>query len=284
MKSRTSSEDSVGELEADITGGIVTGFPEVCAAFEDLRSDFLTLVSELDASEWQQPSRCHLWSVHDLVRHVRDGSKHHVALLHGQPPEFRPDDPFDNRNIPLRWLAGSAGEQPNDTVRDLEQTTAAELDALRARAARGGDETYVGPYGRAHWTVLTTHVFWDSWLHVRDITRPLERPERSTLHQDSVAALYGLLVASIPAAAFGDALDTAVRLNTASGSVDAHVQARHVKLERTRPGEPADLEGELGAVVDALTGRGPAVETVLAGDPTRREPLTRLRTFMTPSE
>ena len=91
---------------------------------------FLALVSDLDQREWQQPSRCHLWCVHDVVRHVRDASKLHLALLHGEPPPFHPDNPFENREAPLAWLAASAGEHPNDTIRDLEHVASAELDAL----------------------------------------------------------------------------------------------------------------------------------------------------------
>jgi hypothetical protein len=206
-------------------------------------------------------------------------------MLHGEPPTFHPDEPFENREAPLRWLVESAGEHPSDTIRDLERVSSAELDSLTACLERGGDESYVGPYGPAHWTVLTTHVFWDAWLHQRDITEPLQRPHRATLGEDAAAALYALLVASIPAGVVDDSLDTTVRLTHASGrAFDARVAPGHVTLEPARPAEPTDLEGELGAVVDALAGRGRAVEAVLAGEPTRQQPFTLLRRFMSPSD
>jgi Mycothiol maleylpyruvate isomerase N-terminal domain len=272
-------------FEAEVRRGVVTGFPDVCSALAELRGSFLALVSDLDQHEWQQPSRCHLWCVHDVVRHVRDASKLHLKLLHGEPPPFHPDNPFENREAPLDWLAASAGENPNDTIRDLEHVASAELDALNACVERGGDETYVGPYGRAHWTVLTTHVFWDAWLHRRDIAEPLQRRYQAALREDVAAALYGLLVASIPATVVDVSLDTTVRLTHASGrAFDARVEPGHVTVQPARPGESTDLEGDLGAVVDALAGRGPEVEAVLAGEPTRRQPFTLLRGFMSPSD
>lgn len=272
-------------LEADVSKGVVQGFGYVCLAFEDVRAGFLHLVEDLAPDEWERPSRCHLWSVHDVVRHVRDGSRLHLGMLRGDPVEFHPDNPYENREVPLEWLAASEGERPEDTVDDLREASAAELAALDARAREGGDASYVGPYGDAHWTVLTTHVFWDTWLHQRDVSEPLGRRPGTTRRQDLVAALYALLVASVPAAAFGDPLDTRVRLTTGgSPSVDALVAPRHVTVRSPRPDEPADLDGELSAVVDAIAGRGAAVEDVLSGAPERREAFTRLRGFMTPSD
>jgi hypothetical protein len=161
----------------------------------------------------------------------------------------------------------------------------AELDALNACVERGGDETYVGPYGRAHWTVLSTHVFWDAWLHQRDIAEPLQRPYRATLREDVAAALYALLVASVPATVVDVALDTTVRLTHASGrAFDARVEPGHVTVQPAHPAESTDLEGELASVVDALAGRGPAVESVLTGAPARQQPFTLLRRFMSPSD
>lgn len=270
-------------MEADISGGFVTGFPEVYRALEEQRAGFRALVADLEPDEWRRPSRCHLWTVHDVVRHVRDTSKLHLGLLHGDPSPFRPDDPFDNREAPQRWLAQTDGEKPNDTVRDLEQLESAELDALAACMEQGIDRTLSGPYGPIHWTVATAHVFWDTWIHECDITEPLNRPHLPTLREDLVAALYGLLVASIPATFAGHPLDTTVRLTTASGRpFTVHLTPRHAVLKPARPGDTTNLQGELATVVDSLAGRGQAPEAVLAGDPAQREPLTRLRTFMVP--
>ena len=270
-------------FEAEVRGGVVAGFDAVSESLSGLRASTLQLASELTADDWQRPSRCHLWSVHDVVRHVRDGSRRHIEMLQGNPPEFRPDDPFDNQKIALRWLADSEGESPNDTIRDLERFVPEELTALRSRAEAGGDQLLVGPYGRAHWTVLTTHLYWDSWLHARDITEAIDRPHLANERQDLVAAAYGLLVASIPSMLTGDELGITVRLRTTSDRLfDVEVATRHVALTPARTDEAADLEGELTSVADALAGRGPLLDTVLAGDTSQRAALMHLREFMVP--
>ena len=88
-------------------------------------------------------------------------------------------EPFDNRRTPLRWLERTAGEAPEKTVEDLRRLTTEETTALRLRVAEGAGEAVVGPYGPVDWSVLTAHVFWDAWLHDRDVTEPLGRSAAS---------------------------------------------------------------------------------------------------------
>ena len=49
MTSRSSPHaDTTMAFEAEVSRGIVTGFPDVCGALEELRGAFLALVSDLD--------------------------------------------------------------------------------------------------------------------------------------------------------------------------------------------------------------------------------------------
>jgi len=271
------------ELEADRADGVVIGFGDVCGALAELRTRGLATLSSLAADEWLRPSRRELWSVHDVVRHVRDVAKIHLAHLRGDASTFPTDEPFDGREGPLGWLRETAGETPAETMRDLDQLVPLELDALARRVQRGGNGIEDGPYGPVHWTVFTTHIFWDTWVHERDIAQPLGRGHRATAGEDSVAALYGLLVASIPAALINHSFETTVGLTAASHPrrVVELTPGRAV-LKSASPQGEAELEGELLGVLDALVGRGPALETVLVGNPSRREPLTWLRAFMVP--
>ena len=271
-------------LEADTGGGFVTGFAEVRTALRELRTRSLTTFAGFRADEWLRPSRCKLWTVHDVVRHVRDGCKIHVARLRGDPPPFPSDEPFEGQEIPLRWLRQTAGETPADTLRDLEQLAAAEHDALAARTQQRGDRTEDGPYGPVHWTILTAHIFWDAWLHERDVMEPLGRGHLATADEDRVAALYGLLIASMPAAFVGQSVRTTVGLR--APSQQRYIVGLTLGSAALRPAGPRDqteLEGELLSVLDALAGRGPEVETVLVGDQSACEPLTWLRAFMVPA-
>jgi hypothetical protein len=42
-------------------------------------------------------------------------------------------------------------------------------DLLGDRLARGSTSAVRLPYGPMDWTVLLFHLFWDSWIHKRDV-------------------------------------------------------------------------------------------------------------------
>ena len=265
-----------------MTGGLTEGFERVPAALAALRQRLLGLTDRLEADEWGRPSRCELWSVHDVVRHVRDGCRVHTAQLRSIGTSVLAPG-FDNRTTPLQWLERSAGESPTETVDDLRALVTEEAVALEARMDPYRDETVMGPYGPAHWTVLTTHVLWDAWVHARDVTAALGWADDSTPGEDEVVALYALLIASVPAALTGHAFEAKVDLVGAGGRHHlATVVPAHVVLRRAdAPAGDEQLRGPLAPVVDVLAGRGPEVQTVLTGDRAALEPLTWLRPILT---
>jgi hypothetical protein len=69
------------------------------------------------------------------VRHVRDGCRHHAALLRakGASPFL---DPFDARETSLRWLEPSAGETPEETLADLRRAPITERERLQSHPRR----------------------------------------------------------------------------------------------------------------------------------------------------
>lgn len=265
-------------LEASLTDGFTAGLDQLPAALRELRARMLEVVESLDGDAWRAPSRCGQWTVHDVVRHVRDVSHRLVARLEDDNAAEVPPD-FDNRVTPQQWLDASAGEDPTTTVADLRSLFEAEGPALARRVAAGSDDQVMGPYGPVHWTVLVAHVLWDGWLHVRDVGA-----RSSTPVEDSVVALYALLIASVPARIAGFPLDVSVDL---TGSDRRHlvgvVAPGHVTLRVGRCTGTEDLRGELGPVADALSGRGPDLDQVLHGDSAVRLPLTWLRLVMVPA-
>lgn len=270
-------------LDADRTAGFTSGLDQVPVALDALRRRFLDVTDGLGAEEWGRQSRCELWTVHDVVRHVRDACRIHVGQLRREA-SFVPAENFDARRTPQRWLDRSAGERPEDTVGELRALSADEAEALADRLEAYTDDVVTGPYGPVHWTILTTHVFWDAWVHMRDVTECLDGGHPSTPVEDGVVALYGLLLASMPAALRGHRFEATVALTSGDGREHlAFVAPGHVTVQH--PGGPAtgvDLRGDLVTVVDALAGRGPDVELVLHGDPAVREPLTWLRPILAP--
>ncbi len=270
-------------LEVDAIRGFVAGFDEVPVALQSLRRRQLDLCGRLDADDWRRPSRCHLWTVHDVVRHVRDACRLHVQSLHGSPTPFTPGNAFNSRETPLRWLDRTAGQTPTETVAELVGLCAEEEAALEVRLEHGGDDLVDGPYGPIHWTTLTAHVFWDAWLHHRDVTEALGLIHRSSAVEDRVVALYGLLLASVPAAVTGRPLDVTVGLMAGRGArYSASVRPAKVVLGSADAYDEPALRGQLRPVVDALAGRRPGLEVVLHGEQSDREPLTWLATILLP--
>lgn len=274
--------ERVEELAADVTAGYSVGLEHVPAALRTLRYRFLRLIDDLDAADWGRRSRCDLWTVDDVIRHVRDGCRLHVgALRRGQRSLL--DEPFDPRLTPVEWLRSSEGDPPAKTVDDLRRLCGDEAAALAASTADRGNEVVAGPYGPVHWTIFTTHVFWDAWLHERDVTEALGR-SRPWPEGEALAALYALLFASVPALFNGRHLEVTVALTGAAGRAYlASVVPGRVALRAAddRIGL-ADLRGDLVAVVDALAGRGQEVEVVLEGPDDLRRPLTWLRPILAP--
>ncbi len=250
-------------------------------AFAALRHRLVQLTERLQPAHWRLASRCELWSVHDVLRHVRDACRLHVRQLHSEGASVL-EPGFDARLTPQRWLEQTTGESPEATARDLRTLAAEEAAGLAARTAAPRDEAVMGPYGPVHWTVLTTHVFWDAWVHARDVTEMLGWEDESTAVEEEVAVTYALLIASMPAALNGHAFRATLDLTGGDGrSHHAMVEPARVSLhsgDRAQGG--AQLCGRVGPVVDALAGRGPELPAVLDGDAAAREPLTWLRPIL----
>jgi hypothetical protein len=121
-------------------------------------------------------------------------------------------------------------------------------------------------------------------LHVRDVTEAMGGGFPSTPVEDRMAALYGLLITSVGSMHRAPDLDVSVVLTGTDGCVHVgSLRPGRVVLRSGGAAGDGDLSGDLVAVVDSLAGRGPAVESVLHGDPDRREPLTWLRLLLQPA-
>jgi uncharacterized protein (TIGR03083 family) len=254
----------------------------VLEAFRSQRRRFIETLNSFDAPVWSAPTRCTDWSVHDVVRHVRDVAAMHVASLGDRPAPFSLHEPFQPAKTPAVWLAASAGQPPEETLRELELLIEEEDHLLKLRAHANPSETKTGPLGRTlHWSVSSTHSFWDAWMHERDIALalglalPYEGPELR------LATMYGLLAAAAPAAWSGKYVRTRVLLE---GSPDPSYEITHdgdSVLVVSSAQLSAELTGEHGAVLDSLAGRGPEPRKVFGTSSTAVSQLTLLREVTT---
>jgi hypothetical protein len=92
---------------------------------------------------------------------------------------------------------------------------AAQLDAqdlLGDRLARGSTFDVRLPYGPMDWAVLLLHLFWNSWIHERDML--LARGAKNPTADDATgcAAAYGVFISAAVASASGDVVQGMVRL------------------------------------------------------------------------
>ncbi|HEX2273407.1 MAG TPA: maleylpyruvate isomerase N-terminal domain-containing protein [Acidimicrobiales bacterium] len=137
-------------LSADVGAGFGAGLGDLPLALRSLRRRQPELYRRLDADDWERKSRCHLWTVHDVVRHVRDGCRIHVdGLRHGRTRLDR-EGPFDPRETPLRWLEETALQTPTETVAEpahLYAEEAATASSSRRWRRPGATTRWTSPSG-----------------------------------------------------------------------------------------------------------------------------------------
>ncbi len=215
--------------------GVEPGPGAVASALATQRARMLELFRTFDDRQWQAATRCSDWTVHHVARHLVDVANLDSALQRGEGPRT-PDGRIDPRADPATWLAASDGQTPAETVAAFEVAAEAERAAFEGRIREGGDELLPGPYGPLHWAALGAHLFWDGWLHERDVVVPLGLPHEPTLAEDRLAALYALTISSTAPTFFGSTLTFSIELTGCAPGVydDRRVGRRNPRVVRRR--------------------------------------------------
>jgi uncharacterized protein (TIGR03083 family) len=228
--------------------------------FGGQRQRFVAVLQGFGPDDWAAPTRCGVWSAHEVVRHLCDNNMRAAAI----GPDDRTLDitaGFDPRITPRQLLAASAGEPPGATLGRFVATTEERFALDRARLAQGRRFDVRMPYGPVDWTVRVLHGFWDSWLHERDVllARGMEHPTDA----DAIvyATAYGVFIAAAVASVFGDPVQEKLMLSGDGGGVFDLGSRDGVTLAVTR----VTAEGPSAAqVTDALAGR--SVAAAVLGD------------------
>jgi hypothetical protein len=221
--------------------------------------------------------------VHDVVRHLCDVTTKWHALLRGEPLESSGlGEGFDPRATPMTWMERSTGEGPADTLRLFEQASAELLDEVDRRVNSGAADQIPFPYGTVPWSVIALHVFWDAWVHERDIVVALGRTHESSELESRAAAIYGLVMSGVPNGLLGTPLDETIALDGQGGGLfELEVRGATVTVRAGGEQDARDaLRGPLPGVVDSLIGRDPNLADVLHGRAERVEALGKMRRFM----
>jgi uncharacterized protein (TIGR03083 family) len=252
-------------------------------AMRSQRRRLAAVLRSLDADEWTVQSRCTAWSVHEVVRHLCDATLKCTELLRGELTAG--SEQFDPRTTPVAWLARSASERPRDTLVVFEDASAELLDEVDRHFRDATDARLPFLYGPAPWSIVVLHVFWDAWVHERDILLPLRRRHDAPAVESRAAAAYGLTVGCVPVMLQGTQLNESVFLAGDGGGM-FRLETHDDKITTTvgdGDGDVSNAEplwGALDEVVDSLVGRGPELTEVLHGAPERIQRLGMLRSFM----
>jgi uncharacterized protein (TIGR03083 family) len=247
------------------------------------RRRLAAVLRSLNDDEWTVQSRCTEWSVHEVVRHLCDATFKCTELLRGELPEG--SEQFDPRTTPVAWLARSANERPRDTIAVFEDASAELLDEVDRHFRDATNARLPFLYGPVPWSIVVLHVFWDAWVHERDILLPVRRPHDSPAVESRAVAAYGLTACCVPVMLEGTQLNESVvlagdgggmfRLETHDGKITTTVGDGDRDVSNAQP-----VCGALDEVVDSLVGRGPELTEVLRGPPERIHRLGMLRAFM----
>lgn len=263
---RVSTEDGL-DLSAEEIVGVLR------AHHDRLVGVWQTLTPE----QWEASSRNATWSVHDTVRHVADAMELSAAGVSGEPAPFAFGE-FDPRATPDLWLAESAGDPPARTIERFADAAQRARERVGERIAAGDAARGMTVYGPAHWSVNVAHVFWDSWLHERDALLALGLDAESTNAEQRLAALYGLLMAMVPARTVEQPFTATIDFRGSGGRVVTAAHEAGAISSAESLDADAHLAGDLCVVVDSLSGRGAALDEVIPNAP---EMLGRFARFMT---
>jgi hypothetical protein len=126
------------------------------------------------------------------------------------------------------------------------------------------------------WRVLTLHLFWDSWIHERDVLLARGAQHPSSEEATGYATAYGLFIAAAVAAMFGERVRHQLGLSgPGSGIYDLNSEDG-VALSVTRVSASGPLAAQ---VADALAGRGVPAGVLVALPGGTRTTLTRMGEF-----
>ncbi len=218
------------------------------AAYAQHRRRFAAEVASLDEDALAAQSRCSLWSVADVLRHCRDVDEWMQALWSGSMPPFTSFDPI---LTPHEFVV--AGRAVSDIeARDRYLTSS---ETMAADVGSSGPErwglTSFSPLGVVPWWLSALHVFFDSWIHERDVLLPLGVPVPVEESEALPVLAYSFAIVGTLIKEPTDVVVAGMRV--VAGKPPA-------KATPVAPG----VDAEAPAIIDALLGRG-SVDAALAG-------------------
>jgi uncharacterized protein (TIGR03083 family) len=221
------------------------------AAYAQHRRRFAAEVASLDEAALATQSRCALWSVADVLRHCRDVDYWMQALWSGERPPFSSFDPI---MTPHEFVV--AGRSiPDLEARDryVSSSEAMAADVGGSPPERWG-LTSVSPVGFVPWWLSALHVFFDSWIHERDVLLPLGVSVPVEESEALPVLAYSFAIVGTLIKEPTDVVVAGVRVVTGEPPV---------KATPVSPG----ADRNAARIIDALLGRGSVEDALVETDP-----------------
>lgn len=188
-----------------------------------------------------------------------------LALWSGNPPPFTT---FDPNTTPHQFVvAGRALSDPDARDRYTASAERMTADVESSDQDRWGKPSF-SPLGRVPWWLSTLHIFFDSWLHERDIFIPLG--VQPIVEPDEIQAVLAYTLALVGVFAGGVPIDTVV------GGVRLVVGEGRPSVRVVSPDETLNA----AQVVDVLSGRGSIAAALPEAAPETVHALSGLHRFL----
>jgi hypothetical protein len=175
-----------------------------------------------------------------------------------------------------------ASDTPQQTLDHFAETTAELFEAVTFMQAERPDAKAMSVWGRpVDWRLFVTHMFWDAWMHERDILLPRDEQPATTDAEERLAFAYGVQITGVFPHVFARTLDEELALaGRGGGRFTLHADAEAVLVTVDDESAGADaLHGEAATAIDALAGRGD-IAAALGGPAERVEALAGLAEFL----
>jgi uncharacterized protein (TIGR03083 family) len=226
-------------------------------AYARHRRRFATEVSELDEKALAVQSRCAEWTVGDVLRHGADVDEWMQALWSGGRPPF---DSFDPVTTPHEFVvAGRAISDVEARDRYVRSSEVMAADVAGSAPERWATRS-VSPLGFVPWWLSALHVFYDSWVHERDVLIPLGETPPVEVDEAVPVLAYTLAIVGTIVSDPTDIVIAGVRVAIGDPPVV------------TTPLTSSEVEPQTAGIIDALSGRGRIADALAGFDPdvTRR--------------
>jgi len=151
------------------------------------RAELLDVLRSLRPEEWQLPTVCAGWSIHDIALHLLNGDLRFIAgrrdgyqSAHGprvQPPFGRAEVTTLVDEINNRWIAGTRWMSPRQVTDQLERSGIEYSETMAAfdMGAPGIPVDWIQPGPAPAWMDVARE-FTERWIHQQQIRDAAGRP------------------------------------------------------------------------------------------------------------